>query len=58
MSDLIEQVYEPGQIELVDVIDVFCGLNSDRPVTVAHAVNLPCGLLDALLSKVPQNEAV
>ena len=58
MRDLIEQVYEPGQTELVDVIDVFCGMNSDRPVTVAHPVNLPCGLLDAWLSKSPQNEAV
>ena len=58
MSNLIEQVDEPGQTELVDVIDVFhladagvqgSGMNSDRPVTVTHAVDLPFGLLDALL---------
>jgi hypothetical protein len=58
MSYLIEQVDEPGQTELVDVIDVFhltdtgvqgSGMNSNRPVTVTHAVNLPFGLLDALL---------
>ena len=66
MSNLIEQVDEPGQTELVDVIDVFhladtgvqrSGMNSDRPVTVA--VNLPFGLLGALLFREEaQNEAV
>ena len=58
MSNLIKQVDEPGQTELVDVIDVFhladasvqgSGMNSDRPVTVAHAVYLPFSLMAALL---------
>jgi hypothetical protein len=55
--NLTEQV-EPGQTELVDVIYVFhladtgvqgSGMNSDRPVTVAHAVYLPFSLMAALL---------
>ena len=58
ISNISEQVDEPDQTELVNVIDVFhladagvqgSGMNSDRPLTVTQADSLPFGLLDALL---------
>ena len=62
ISNIIEQVDEPDQTELVNVIEVFhladhladagvqgSGMNSDRPLTVTQADSLPFGLLDALL---------